>query len=184
LDNDETIDGVLFPADSGLNVTYGFPFYRTSYLFDFARADNVELAAGVSLQLRNATLRFESTDGSLAVVTQDLGPVPILKIRGEYEFINGSIPGAFIGLEADGFYASSAFFNGAEYPFEGSIFDASLRAGFEPMPGVETFINLRGLGGGANGTRGSAREFATQSRDGFTANFLTTLSLTLGARLE
>ena len=184
LDNDETIDGVLFPADSGLNVTYGFPFYRTSYLFDFARADNVELAAGVSLQLRNATLRFESTDGSLAVVTQDLGPVPILKIRGEYEFINGSIPGAFIGLEADGFYASSAFFNGAEYPFEGSIFDASLRAGFDPMPGVETFINLRGLGGLANGTRGSAREFATQSRDGFTANFLTTLSLTLGARLK
>ena len=54
----------------------------------------------------------------------------------------------------------------------------------EPKPGMETFLNVRGLGGGANGTRGSDREFATQSRDGYTDNFLTTLSVTLGARLK
>lgn len=184
LDNEEIIDGVTFPADSGLNVTYGFPFYRTSYLFDFFRQDNIELAAGVSLQFRNAFLRFESTDGTAIVVTQDLGPVPILKLRGEYEFVNGRIPGAFVGLEADGFYASSAFINGASYEFQGSIFDASLRAGFEPMPGMDVFLNVRGLGGGATGTRGDDREFATQSRDGYTDNFLTTLSVTLGVRLK
>jgi len=137
LDADETIDGVLFPADEGLNVTYSFPFYRTSYLYDFAASDNLELAAGVSLQLRNASLRFESTNGESVVVTQDLGPVPIIKVRGEYQFVDGVIPGAFIGLEADGFYASSAYINGAEYDLSGSIFDASLRAGFEPTPGME-----------------------------------------------
>jgi len=184
LENDEVIDGVPFAADSGLNVTYGFPFYRTSYMFDFFPQDNIELSAGLSLQLRNAFLRFESTDGEAIVVTQDLGPVPIIKLRGEYEFENAKIPGAFVGLEADGFYASSAFINGASYAFEGSIFDASLRAGFEPMPGTDVFLNLRGLGGGANGTRGDAREFATQSRDGYTSNFLTSLSLTLGVRLK
>jgi hypothetical protein len=184
LENDEVIDGVSFAADSGLNVTYGFPFYRTSYLFDFFAQDSIELAAGVSLQLRNASVRFESTDGTALVVTQDLGPVPILKVRGEYRFVDGGIPGAFVGLEADGFYATSAFINGATYEFSGSIFDASLRAGFAPMPGMEVFINLRGLGGGAVGTRGDEREFATQSRQGFTDNFLTTLSLTLGARLN
>ena len=184
LDSDEIIDGVLFSADEGLNVTYGFPFYRTSYLFDFFAQDNIELAAGVSLQLRNASLRFESTNGESVVVTQDLGLVPIIKVRGEYEFVDAAIPGAFVGMEADGFYATSAFFNGAEYDFSGSIFDASLRAGFEPMPGMEVFLNLRGLGGGANGTRGNAREFATQSRDGYTANFLTTMSVTAGVRLK
>ena len=184
LDTDEVIDGVLFPADEGINVTYGFPFYRTSYLFDFFAQDHIELAAGVSMQLRNASIQFESTDGELVVVTQDLGLVPILKIRGEYEFTESAIPGAFVGLEADGFYATSAIFNGATYEFSGSIFDASVRAGFEPMPGLEVFLNLRGLGGGASGTRGDTREFATQSRDGFTDNFLTTLSVTLGARLK
>jgi hypothetical protein len=184
LESDETIDGVLFSADEGINVTYGFPFYRTSYLFDFFAQDNIELSAGISFQLRNASLRFESTDGESVVVTQDLGLVPIIKLRGEYEFTDSVIPGAFVGMEADGFYATSAFFNGAEYDFSGSIFDASLRAGFEPMPGFDVFLNLRGLGGGANGTRGSAREFATQSRDGYTDNFLTTMSVSIGARLQ
>ena len=81
-------------------------------------------------------------------------------------------------------YASSAFFNGVDYDFSGSIFDASIRAGFQPMPGVETFVNVRGLGGGATGTRPAEnREFWTQSRDGYTDNFLTTLSFTVGVRL-
>jgi hypothetical protein len=146
--------------------------------------DHIELAAGVSLQLRNASLGFESTNGESVVVTQDLGIVPILKLRGEYVFVDAAVPGAFVGLEADGFYASSAFFNGAEYEFEGSVFDVSLRAGFEPMPGVEIFFNIRGFGGGSSGTRGDAREFATQSRDGFTETYLTAMSVTLGARLN
>jgi hypothetical protein len=111
--------------------------------------------------------------------------VPILKVRGEYRFEDAAIPGAFVGLEADGFYASSAFFNGADFDFSGSIFDASLRAGFAPANGMEVFLNVRGLGGGANGTRPDAdRVFWTQSRSGYTDNFLTTLSVTLGARLK
>ena len=184
LDEDETIDGVLFPADEGINITYSFPFYRVSYLFNFLPQDHIELAAGVSLQLRNASLGFESTNGESIVVTQDLGIVPILKLRGEYVFVDAAVPGAFVGLEADGFYASSAFFNGAEYEFEGSVFDVSLRAGFEPMPGMEIFFNLRGFGGGSSGTRGDAREFATQSRDGFTETSLNAISATIGARLK
>jgi hypothetical protein len=184
-DANRTIDGQVFPADGGVDITYSFPFYRVSYLFDFARAENLELAAGLSLQVRNASIRFESTDGDIIVVTQDLGPVPIIKVRAEYVFPNARIPGAFLGFEADGFYASSAFINGADYDFTGSIFDASLRAGFEPVPGVDLFANVRGLGGGGAGTRPPERRtFWTQSRDGFTDNFLTTLSVTLGARLR
>ncbi len=178
-------DDVVFLANEGVNLTYSFPFYRLSYLYDFAKSNDLELAAGASLQLRNASIRFESTNGERTVVSQNLGPVPIIKIRGEYTFVDSAIPGAFVALEADGFYASSAFINGAEYEFTGSIFDASLRAGFEPTPGVELFANLRGFGGGGAGTRPpEEREVWSESRDGFTDNFLTTMALTLGARLR
>lgn len=184
-DSSRTIDGVTFPANEGVDITYGFPFYRVSYLFDFARSADLELAAGASLQLRNASLRFVSTNGESIVVSQDLGPVPILKVRGEYRFADAAVPGAFVGLEADGFFASSAFINGAEYEFSGSIYDVSVRAGFAPTAGVDLFANLRGLGGGANGTRPPGeRTFWSQSRSGSTDNFLSTFSLTLGARLR
>lgn len=193
-ESDVTLDGVTFEAGQIVDITYSFPFYRLSYLYDFFPSNNIELSAGLSLQLRNASIRFESFDGVAGsdatidadelVISQNLGPVPIIKLRAGYRFANGPIPGAFVELEADGFYASSAFFNGATYDFSGSIFDASLRAGFSPRPGLDVFANLRGLGGGANGTRGDAREFWTESINGYTDNFLTTLSLTLGARIR
>ncbi|MFW5826238.1 MAG: hypothetical protein ACOCVO_01635 [bacterium] len=186
-----TIDQATFDANEGVNVTYSFPFYRVSYLYDFAAADNLELAAGLSLQLRNASVRFVSVNGDVngdpgdIAVSQDLGPVPIVKVRAEYRFDDAAIPGAFLGLEADGFYASSAFINGASYEFSGSIYDVSLRAGFMPRPGVDVFANVRALGGGASGTRpDEARDFWSQSQSGFTDNFLSTLSLTLGARVR
>jgi hypothetical protein len=185
LQDARTIDGETFQADDGLNVTYSFPFYRTSYLFDFSVAENTELAIGASLQLRNASVRFESTRGQTIVVTQDLGLVPILKARVEYGFRDSVIPGAYLAAEVDGFYASSAFFNGADFDFTGSIFDVSLRAGFQPTPGFETFLNVRLLGGGATGTRPAEDNiFWTQSRDGYTDNSLTSLSVTIGARLR
>jgi len=179
------IDGETFAADEGVNITYSFPFYRASYLYDFFAQDNVELSAGVSMQLRNASVRFESTDGGTVVATQDLGLVPIIKVRGEYRFANTAVPGVFVGAEVDGFYASSAFFNGADFEFTGSILDASVRAGFRPTNGVEVFLNVRALAGGATGTRPAEdRVFWTQSRDGYTDNILSSLSVTLGARLR
>ena len=137
------------------------------------------------MQLRNATLRFDSTNGENTVATQDLGLVPILKFRTSYSFPGQTVPGGFIGLEADGSYASSAFINGVDYPFSGYVFDVSLRAGYEPLPGVDVFANLRLLGGGSSGTRPPEnREFWSQSRSGFTENNLLSTSLTLGARLK
>jgi hypothetical protein len=184
-DEARTIDGVTFPADEGVDLTYGFPFYRASYLYDFARSEALELAAGVSLQLRNASIRFVPADGEQTVVSQDLGPVPIIKLRGSYRFRDSVIPGAFVALEADGFYASSAFFNGADYDFTGSIFDVSLRSGFEPTPGLALFASLRSFGGGGGGTRPEdERTVWSQSWSRFTDNFLSTLSLSLGARVR
>lgn len=180
------IDDVVFEAGQVVDVTYSFPFYRASYLYDVAPSQAWDVSLGASLQLRNASIRFRSpTAGNdEIVVSQNLGPVPILKARVAHHFVDSAIPGAFVEMEVDGFYASSAFINGAAYPFTGSIFDASLRTGWAPRPGMEVFVNARLLGGGATGTRGEAADAWTESRDGYTDNFLVTTSLTLGVRLR
>lgn len=179
------IDGVTYPVDSGVDLKYGFDFYRVTYLFNAVSRPAWTLGLGASLQLRNASLVFESTEGDAIVVSQDLGPVPVVAGRVLYDPQEGAIAPAFFELEADGFYASSAFINGADYEFTGSIFDVGLTAGYEANPATDLYVTLRVVGGGANGTRpADAREFWTQSRSRLTDNFLTLGSLSFGARLK
>jgi hypothetical protein len=174
------IDEATYGAGEGVRVKYGFPFWRLSYLYDFVDNDNLELGAGVSLQLRNASIVFESlTDGEL-YTSQNLGPVPIIKLRGSYRFDNGF----FAGVEVDGFYASSAFFNGADFDFEGSILDASIQAGLELRESVDAFLNLRFLGGHAEGVSEYDDRYWTESTADYTSNYLSALSLTLGFNLR
>jgi hypothetical protein len=173
---DVVVDDVTFPAGSEMELKYGFPFWRLSYLFDFVDTESFELAAGVSLQLRNASITFAELNGESLTVNQNLGPVPILKLRTMYRFNNGM----FIGAEIDGFYASSALFNGADYAFEGSILDASLRGGVLLKSGIESFLNLRFLGGTAAGTSQDPTTYWTEGNSNSTANNLGTLALTLG----
>ena len=77
-------------------------------------------------------------------------------------------------------YASSAFINGADFEFEGSILDASLRAGYRLKYGMDIFMNLRFLGGSAAGVSEYEYENWTDSVEKATANYLATTSLTLG----
>ncbi len=178
-------DDVEFPVDEGLRLKYGFDFYRVTYHFNAVARPAVTVGLGASLQLRNASLVFESATGEETVVSQDLGPVPVLAGRVEYDPQRGALEPAFFELEADGFYASSAFINGAEYDFTGSIFDVGLTAGYEANPATDLYLTLRVVGGGAEGTRPDGeRTFWTQSRSGFTDNFLTLGALSVGARLK
>jgi hypothetical protein len=120
-----TIDDTTFPSGDNLLIKYGFPFWRLSYVYDFVSNENLTLGAGISFQLRNASIVFESLSTGDLTASQNLGPVPIIKTWGSYRFDNGF----FAGFEVDGFYATSSFFNGADFDFEGSILDASLRFG-------------------------------------------------------
>jgi hypothetical protein len=173
---DVTIDGITFPTGTSMELTYGFPFWRLSYLYDFVASDSLELAAGLSLQLRNASIVFASLDGEALTINQNLGPVPVIKLRGSYRFDGG----AFVGAEVDGFYASSAFFNGADFDFEGSVLDASLRGGVELKSGIDAFLNLRFLGGTAKGESTRETTYWTEGIEDYTENYLATTSLTLG----
>ena len=174
------IDGTTFPAGDSLQIKYGFPFWRLSYVYNLVDTEKLELGAGFSLQLRNASILFESLQTGSLTANQNLGPVPILKAWGTYRFPSGF----FTGFEVDGFYASSQFFNGADFEFEGSIVDASVRAGLELRDEVDGYLNLRYLGGHAEGTSEYEQRYWTQGIENYTRNYLSSLTLTLGFTLR
>ena len=76
------VDGLDFPAGTPMTFTYNFPFYRLSYLYDFFSRRDLEVAIGLTLQLRNTTIGFASQDGSLYRTNRNVGLVPALKRSG------------------------------------------------------------------------------------------------------
>jgi len=171
---DVVIDDLTFPEGSLVKLRYGFTFYRMSYLYDFAEASNKELAIGLSFQIRNATISFASADGSLFRINENVGPVPIFKFRSRHPFNNGM----WFGSEVDGFYASGKYLtgSGSDNDFVGAILDASIRFGFELNDNLDSFLNVRYIGGGARGTD----EGDPGPGDGYTDNWLNTVSVSLG----
>lgn len=162
-----------------LNIRYAFPFWRLSYLYNILNTDNLYLSAGLSLQLRNASVIFEKNDGSTITVSQNLGPVPILKLRAKYTFNNNF----YIATDSDGFFASSAWINGADFDFEGSVYDLSLRLGGNMTDYLETFLNIRFFGGNAKGiSQYETKRWSENSiEDSFyTQNDLSSLIISLG----
>ena len=160
-----------------MELRYGFDFYRISYLFDFWKDPRNELAAGISLQVRDAVIVFAQKDGAKIVSSQGVGPVPILKFR--LKRYLGRV--FWLGSEIDGFYASGRYITGSSNDFVGAILDASLRAGFTPKEPLDVFLNARYIGGGAVGTDQSA---AVGGVDGYTRNWLNTISVSLGVTVR
>jgi hypothetical protein len=62
----------------------------------------------------------------------------------------------------------------------GAILDASLRGGFTPREGLDVFLNVRYLGGGAVGTE----EDFPGPGDGYVRNWLHTVSVSLGVTVR
>jgi len=166
------VEDVTFPEGEPINLKYGFTFYRLSYLYDFQKESNKEFALGLSFQIRNASIVFASADGELISINNNIGPVPILKFRWQKSLGES----AWIGSEIDGFYASGRYITGSENDFEGAIIDASLRFGFELTDYLNSFLNLRYLGGGASGT--------DEDENKYTDNWLKTFSVSLGFYLQ
>jgi hypothetical protein len=149
LQNDLIVDDQLFIKGSSLKLLYSFPFYRFSYTRElFPNRTKFNFALGASIQIRNATISFESTDGSLFRTNRDVGLVPALKLRTNYH-LNDRF---YLEIEADGIYAPISYLNGSDNEVVGAILDASLRGGAHIVDHVDGFLNFRYLGGGAVGT--------------------------------
>jgi hypothetical protein len=166
------VDDVTFAAGSAVDLKYGFPFYRLSYVYDIVADHDLRLALGGSLQLRDATLTFTSADGEQRRSRRDVGPVPALKGLIRYD----TPTGWFTMLEIDGMYAPVKYINGGDSDVTGAIVDANLRAGYRVSEKVEAFVNLRWLGGGAEGTS-EPEDFS----DGYSQNWLQFLIFSVGA---
>lgn len=177
LENDLVVDDLTFPAGRSVNLLYNFPFYRLSYLREMLpKNEKFGLAIGASLQIRNATISFESTDGALFRTNRDLGPVPALKFRTNMK-LNETFA---LEVEADGMYAPISYLNGSTNETTGAILDASLRSYMNVSKPVRAFVNLRYLGGGAVGTS----EDETGPGDGYVKNWLHFGTVTLGFNYE
>lgn len=163
-----------------MELSYGFPFYRITYGYDFFKEENIDLGIGAALQLRNASIVFKALDGSAMTVSQNLGPVPAIHLFGRYSFDGG----LYLLTDITGLYASSALINGASFNFEGSILDASLRAGYTLKNNIDLFLNVRFLGGSASGVSEYPDLHWTDSTEDETANYLATTSLTFGLTIR
>jgi len=171
LDRPLTVDGVTFPEETPLDLRYGFPFYRVSYAYDVIPAPALRLALGGSFQLRDATITFTSADGGERRTRRDVGPVPALKAVVRYDDHSGW----FGAMEVDGFYAPVKYVNGGKSDVVGAIIDANLRAGYRLSPRADAFLNLRWLGGGAEGSS-EPEDFS----DGYNENWLHFLIVSVG----
>jgi hypothetical protein len=177
---DLTVVDSVFKTGTAVELRYGFDFYRLSYLYDFFEDPRNELAIGASLQIRDAVITFSGTDAStdedIVRSQRDVGPVPALKFRAKY-YLNDFV---WLGSEIDGIYAAGRGVTGSftvDPSFVGAIIDASLRAGFTPRPPVDVFLNLRYLGGGAEGRD-------EDDPDQFVKNWLHAFSVSLGVTVR
>jgi opacity protein-like surface antigen len=177
---DLVVDGTVFAPGTPLDLKYGFDFWRLSYLYDFSNDPATILGLGASLQIRDASIVFSAADGSARTASQNVGPVPVLKTRLAHWFS----PAVGVDFEADGFYASSAFFNGSAKPFTGWVWDAALSLKARFGSSVEAFLTARSIGGGAQGNGAYSYVSATTTSTGApTLNVLATAAVTLGASI-
>ncbi len=176
LQRDLVVDDVTFAAGTPIRAKYSFPFWRATYLYDLLPSPAHELSVGVALQVRNATIDFASLDGETLVSNRNVGPVPMLAAR--YE---GPIDAhVWWGAEATGFYAPIKYLNGDDNGVVGAILDASVRVGLSPRPGVLPYLNVRYVGGGAEGTS----DESTPPGDGYNNNWIHTLAISVGTQVR
>jgi len=174
------LDSDTFPAGTPMSLRYGFDFYRVSWLYDLCAAADQELGVGLSLQLRNAAISFTALDGTKQRVYNNLGPVPALKARIRMP-LNSNL---WWAAEIDGIYAQGTFVTGStnvESSFKGAIIDGSLRLGTHINRFLDGFVNLRYLGGGAEGTQ---KKPENPNSTGYTSNWLGAMSFSLGIMLH
>ncbi len=171
------VDRQVFEPGTPMRFVYAFPFYRVSWMYDFSRSKATMLGAGISLQIRNARIVFESLDGTRYRDNRDIGPVPVLKFHARHHFDNGF----YCGAEADGFYAPVSYLNGSDEEVVGAILDAAVRTGVGVMDGRGSLnLTLRYLGGGAVGTNTDD----VGPGDGYVKNWLHFFTVTLGSRIR
>jgi hypothetical protein len=170
---DLIIDGERFQKGNPVRFLYDFPFYRFSYLFELThRGGKYDAGIGLTLQIRNATIVFETYDGSDYRANRNIGLVPALKYFGAVRPTSWF----WLATELDGIYAPVSYLNGDNNDVKGAILDASMRAGLDLGKKRDVFLNVRYIGGGAEGQSDNS----LPPGDGYVSNWLHFLTVSAG----
>ncbi|MBN1128896.1 MAG: hypothetical protein JXA71_07920 [Chitinispirillaceae bacterium] len=170
---DLIIDDERFRAGTPVAFLYDFPFYRFSYLYELTPpGGRFDAGVGVTMQIRNATITFATFDGSDYRANRNIGIVPALKYFGAVRVA----PWLWLAVEADGIYAPVSYLNGDNNDVTGAILDASVRAGLHLGKKRDAFLNVRYLGGGAEGQSDNS----PPPGDGYVNNWLHFLTVSVG----
>ena len=173
---DLQFDLETFPQGTPMDYRYGFDYTRGTWLYDFVKSPGKTIAFGAALQLRNATLEFSSADGEIRNSNRDIGPVPLLASRGRFQIDKQR----WWGFDFAGAYAPIKYINGSDSDVVGALLDTSVRTGIRLNRGVNTFVNLRYVGGGAEGTESNPID----GKDGFIANWVHLGAISIGFMLR
>jgi hypothetical protein len=185
---EKTIGNTTFAENTPMELTYSFPFYRFSYTYDvLGKHDHAILGLGMVVQIRNVSIQFKSLaaayDGTAQddlYVSNNVGVVPALAIYSAYRFPFG------LTLSADiaGSAVDSAFFNGADFTFAGSILDASLSMAYQVGEQWELFGTARFFGGTSDGTSQYPVDTWTEgdADHRYSQNNIATVTATVGVR--
>ena len=175
-DREFRFNDIVFSEGTPLDFRYGFDYYRGSYTYDILAATDKELGFGVSMQVRNATLDITSTDGVQRESERDIGLVPLLKMRGRFELKDDK----WVGFEMDGSYAPIKYINGDVSDVVGALIDTSVQSGIKLKNGIDPFINVRYVAGGAEGTTSDP----DPGEDGYVLNWVQFAAINVGFALR
>jgi hypothetical protein len=167
------IDGERFRQGNPVSFLYDFPFYRFSYLYELTPlGGRYDAGIGLTLQIRNATITFATPDGSDYRSNRNIGLVPALKYFGAIRPTSWF----WLATELDGIYAPVSYLNGDNNDVTGAILDASVRAGLNLGKKRDAFLNVRYIGGGAEGQSDNS----PPPGDGYVSNWLHFLTVSAG----
>ena len=161
---DIQVNNTTFPTGTPMDYRYGFDFTRGTWLYDTKPGLGKELSFGGGIQLRNATIDFTSADGTLRNSNRNIGPVPVIASRGHFNIGKQR----WWGFDFAGAFAPIKYINGSNSDVVGALVDTSVRTGIRLNKGVNTFVSLRYISGGSEGTNSNPDE----GKDGFTKNWV------------
>ena len=173
---DIQINDNVFPEGIAMETRYGFDFSRLTWSYKIMATESANWRLGLAMQIRNATIDFWSIDGSVIDTERDIGPVPLFMTAGQFDLKNNR----WWGFDITGAYAPVSYLNGDDNEVLGALLDTSIRAGLHAQKGMDPFVNLRYLGGGAEGIT----DDPDPGKDGYTRNWIHTIALSLGIRLQ
>ena len=165
-------DDLIFNTGTPINVQYHFPFYRLTYLYHFIASQRGQLSFGGAMQIRNATIVFTSQDGSKHFDSRNVGPVPLIVLRGRLI----STWGGWLESQLGGVWAPLKYLNGSGTDVNGWLYEGHVRLGVHAGKRWGFFVGTRALGGGAIGSSKEVRPTGGT----YNANVLNTMAATLG----